>query len=45
MHIPYHPPFTLTPHQVTLVAKFFDVSMDNVGLQLKNIFEDVELSR
>ena len=37
MHIPYHPPFTLTPRQVTLVAKFLDVSMDNVGLHLKNI--------
>ena len=40
MHIPYHPPFTLTLRQVTLVAKFFDVSVDNVGLHLKDIFED-----
>jgi hypothetical protein len=45
MSTPYHPPFAITAHQVTLVAELFDVSVDNVGLHLKIICEDAELSR
>jgi hypothetical protein len=45
MSTPYHPPFASTARQVALVAELFDVSVDNVGLHLKNICEDAELSR